>query len=155
MNYALPALTQHTLTLLDEPLVGHQDVLGVHHDDLAVARAHGEVVEADIQQVEGELKVVVGELLGDVHQLPRQVHALLPRRVVVAPQLLAHVVDGHHAAARPQVLGERPAFVRREALEGNRQTFCLLKIRDDAVFFKRQKLNQWGDRGGKKSSYGI
>lgn len=135
MNYALPALTRHTLTLLDEPLVGHQDVLGVHHDDFAVARAHGEVVEADVQQVEGELKVVVGELLGDVHQLPRQVHALLPRRVVVAPQLLAHVVDGHHAAARPQVLGERPAFVRREALEGEETNVVFVKDKRRCGFF--------------------
>lgn len=99
------------LTLLDQPFVRHQNILCIHNDDFSVTGPHREVVEAHVQQVEGELKVVVCELLGDVHQLARQVHPLLPGRVVEAPQLLAHVVDGHHAPAGSQILRERPPFV--------------------------------------------
>ena len=99
------------LTLLDQPFVCHEDILCIHNDDFSVTGPHRKVVEANVQQVEGKLKVVVGELLGDVHQLARQVHSLLPGRVVEAPQLLAHVVDGHHAPAGSQVLCERPSFI--------------------------------------------
>lgn len=127
MNYAflqrradVTSHTKHTsagiqrqppLTLLDQPFVRHQDVLRVNDDDFSVARAHREVIEADVQQVERKLKVVVGELLGDVHQLTRQVYPLLPGRVVVAPQLLAHVVDSYHAPTCSQILGKWPPFI--------------------------------------------
>ncbi|KAG7255115.1 LOW QUALITY PROTEIN: hypothetical protein CRUP_027737, partial [Coryphaenoides rupestris] len=94
-----------------------QNVLGVDHDHLPVPRPDGKVVKADVQQVEGEVKVVVGQLLCDVHQLAGQVHPLLPGGVVEAPELLPHVVDCYHAAAGAQVLSERPALVRREALQ--------------------------------------
>lgn len=99
------------LTLLNQPFICHENILGVNDNDLPVAWADRKVIEADVEQVEGELKVVVGELLGDVHQLPCQVYSLLPGCVVEAPQLLAHVVDSYHAPTRSQVLGEWPPFV--------------------------------------------
>lgn len=99
------------LTLLDEPFVGHKNVLGVDNDDLSVTWADRKVVKADIEQVEGELKVIVGELLGNVHQLACQVYPLLPRRIVEAPQILTYVVDSYHAPTCSQVLGERPPFI--------------------------------------------
>lgn len=104
------------LTLLDQPFVCHENVLGIDNDDFTITRADRKVIEADIEQVEGELKVIVGKLLGDVHQLACQVYSFLPGRVVEAPQLLAHVVDSHHAPTRSQVLGKWPPFIWRKAL---------------------------------------
>lgn len=133
------------LTLLDQPFVCHENILRIHNDDFSVARAHRKVIEADVEQVEGKLKVVVGELLRDVHQLARQVYPLLPGCVVEAPQLLAHVVNSHHAPTCSQVLGKWPPFIRWKALR--KRSRCgpkkMLKERDkrDQVVYCRVERN--------------
>ena len=108
-----------TLDLLDHRQVHQDHALAVHQTQLAVLLPrHGEVVRRPVGQVQGHVQLVLaGEHEGGVEQLPGQIDARLPGRGVELRQRRSRVGEGGHSAARPQVLGERPALVLREGGE--------------------------------------